>query len=85
VRIIERCSAVDGTWGMKAKYYEEGVHYSKRLVEAIDDEQPEDGELSVVTDCSLAALRVLKENGRVARHPIVALAEAYGFAEGTGA
>jgi glycerol-3-phosphate dehydrogenase subunit C len=85
VRIIERCSAVDGTWGMKAKYYEEGVHYSKRLVEAIDDEQPEAGELSVVTDCSLAALRVLKENGRVARHPIVALAEAYGFAEGTGA
>jgi glycerol-3-phosphate dehydrogenase subunit C len=83
VRIIERCSAVDGTWGMKAKYYEEGVRYAKRLSQAIDDEQPEQGELSVVTDCSLAALRVWKENGRAARHPIVALAEAYGFVEGS--
>ncbi|MEP7051651.1 MAG: heterodisulfide reductase-related iron-sulfur binding cluster [Pseudomonadota bacterium] len=79
VRIIERCSAVDGTWGMKAKYYAEGVRYAARLSRAIEDEQPAEGELSVVTDCSLAALRVLKENGRVARHPIVALAEAYGF------
>jgi glycerol-3-phosphate dehydrogenase subunit C len=83
VRIIERCSAVDGTWGMKAKYYEEGVRYAKRLSQAIDDEQPDKGPFSVVTDCSLAALRVLKENGRAARHPIVALAEAYGFNEGT--
>ncbi len=79
VRIIERCSAVDGTWGMKAKYYEEGARYAKRLAGAIEDEQPAEGKLEVVTDCSLAALRVLKENGRVARHPIVALAEAYGF------
>jgi glycerol-3-phosphate dehydrogenase subunit C len=83
VRIIERCSAVDGTWGMKAKYYEEGVRYAKRLSQAIDDEQPDNGAFSVITDCSLAALRVLKENGRAARHPIVALAEAYGFGEGT--
>lgn len=79
VRIIERCSAVDGTWGMKAKYYEEGVRYAKRLSVAIEDERPNVGDLSVVTDCSLAALRVLKENGRAARHPVVALAEAYGF------
>lgn len=77
VRIIERCSAVDGTWGMKSKFYEEGARYAKKLARAIEDEA--DGELQVVTDCSLAALRVLKENGRKARHPIVALAEAYGF------
>ncbi len=81
VRIIERCSAVDGTWGMKAKYYEEGARYAKRMAHAIEDEQPSEGELSVVTDCSLAALRISKENGRVARHPIVALADAYGFGE----
>jgi len=84
VRIIERCSAVDGTWGMKAKYYEEGARYAERLGAAIEDERPDDGELSVVTDCSLAALRVLKQSGTVARHPVVALAEAYGFAQGEG-
>jgi len=82
VRIIERCSAVDGTWGMKAKYYEEGARYAERLAHAIDDEQPDDGELTVVTDCSLASLRVLKQSGRQARHPIVALAEAYGLNPG---
>jgi glycerol-3-phosphate dehydrogenase subunit C len=84
VRIIERCSAVDGTWGMKAKFYEEGVRYAQRLTSAIEDEQPDAGAgaLTVVSDCSLAALRVLKQNGRVVRHPIVALAEAYGLGGG---
>jgi glycerol-3-phosphate dehydrogenase subunit C len=82
VRIVERCSAVDGTWGMKAKYYEEGARYAARLGSALEHERSEAGELSVVTDCSLAALRVLKQSGTPARHPIVALAEAYGLSQG---
>ncbi|HEY4107188.1 MAG TPA: heterodisulfide reductase-related iron-sulfur binding cluster [Polyangiaceae bacterium] len=85
VRIVERCSAVDGTWGMKAKYYEEGARYAERLGSALENERSDSGELSVVTDCSLAALRVLKQSGKLARHPIVALAEAYGFVEGASA
>jgi glycerol-3-phosphate dehydrogenase subunit C len=76
VRIIERCSAVDGTWGMKAAYYEEGARYAARLGEAIES-GAEDGETAVVTDCSLAALRILKQSGRKARHPIELLADAY--------
>jgi glycerol-3-phosphate dehydrogenase subunit C len=67
---------------MKAEYYEEGARYAERLRTAIEEERPADGKLSVVTDCSLAALRVLKQSGTVARHPIVALAEAYGFPQG---
>jgi glycerol-3-phosphate dehydrogenase subunit C len=82
VRIVERCSAVDGTWGMKAKYYEEGARYAERLGTALEDERTDGGELSVVTDCSLAALRVLKQSGTLARHPIVALAHAYGLNDG---
>jgi len=78
VRIVERCSAVDGTWGMKAAYYEEGARYGRRLADAIEGEA-EDGQLSVVTDCSLAALRILKENSRQALHPVELLAQAYGF------
>jgi glycerol-3-phosphate dehydrogenase subunit C len=78
VRIVERCSAVDGTWGMKAAYYDEGVRYARKLAAAIDDES-EGGDVSVVTDCSLAALRILKENRRAARHPVQMLAEAYGL------
>jgi glycerol-3-phosphate dehydrogenase subunit C len=78
VRVIERCSAVDGTWGMKAKHYEEGAKYAKKLVREIEAE-PAD---QVVGDCSLAGLRVLKETGSPMKHPIVALAEAYGIDPG---
>ncbi len=77
VRIIERCSAVDGTWGMKAAYYAEGARYAAALAREVREGQA-DGETHVVTDCSLAALRIKKENGLEARHPIQLLAEAYG-------
>jgi glycerol-3-phosphate dehydrogenase subunit C len=77
VRIIERCSAVDGTWGMKAVYFEEGKRYARRLADAIDNERG-DEPITAVTDCSLAALRIRKENGLIAKHPIELLAEAYG-------
>lgn len=78
VRIIERCSAVDGTWGMKAAFYEEGERYAQRLTDAIRAGE-EEGEVAVVTDCNLAALRIRKQAGKVARHPVELLAEAYGF------
>jgi glycerol-3-phosphate dehydrogenase subunit C len=79
VRIIERCSAVDGTWGMKAAYYDEGRRYARRLADAIDNEREDDKPFTVVTDCSLAALRIKKENGTEAKHPIELLAAAYGL------
>jgi glycerol-3-phosphate dehydrogenase subunit C len=77
VRIIERCSAVDGTWGMKARFYDEGARYAAKLARAIDDERDDEGAITAVTDCSLAALRIKKQNGLLAKHPIELLAEAY--------
>jgi glycerol-3-phosphate dehydrogenase subunit C len=79
VRIIERCSAVDGTWGMKAAYYDEGRRYARRLADAVEGEREGEQPLTVVTDCSLAALRIKKENALEARHPIELLAQAYGI------
>ena len=81
VRIIERCSAVDGTWGMKAAYYDEGRRYARRLADAIEGERERDDSkpFTVVTDCSLAALRIKKENGTEAKHPVELLAQAYGL------
>jgi glycerol-3-phosphate dehydrogenase subunit C len=76
VRIVERCSAVDGTWGMKAAYYEEGARYAARLDSAIRDVGDD---VTVVTDCSLAGLRVLSQRGTTPLHPIEALAKAYGI------
>ncbi len=75
VDIVEKCSAVDGTWGMKAQYYEMGKKYAQKLARGIENVEPQ----LVVTDCPLSALRILKENDREAIHPAEALARAYGL------
>jgi glycerol-3-phosphate dehydrogenase subunit C len=75
VRMIEQCSAVDGTWGMKAAYYELGRKYAQKLVRGVAEG---DNQL-VVSDCSLAAQRIEKENGVSVVHPIEAVAQAYGL------
>lgn len=77
VELIEECSAVDGTWGMKAAYYEMGRRYAAKLVRAVD----ESGADLVVSDCSLAGLRMAQENRREVLHPVEALALAYGIDE----
>ena len=76
VEIVEQCSAVDGTWGMKAQYYEMGRRYARRLTRGIEAIEPK----TVATDCALAARRILAENGLVAKHPVEVVAEAYGVA-----
>jgi glycerol-3-phosphate dehydrogenase subunit C len=78
VEVIERCSAVDGTWGMKAQHYEQGRRYAQKLVRDIESAAP----AVVVTDCALAARRILAENEREALHPVEALAQAYGVMPG---
>ena len=77
VRVIEQCSAVDGTWGMKSRNYEQGRKYAQKLVRDVSEVEAD----VVVSDCSLAGLRVLKETGNHVIHPIQALARAYGLAE----
>jgi glycerol-3-phosphate dehydrogenase subunit C len=76
VRMVERCSAVDGTWGMKAAYYELGRKYAQKLVSGIAEGE---GDL-VVSDCSLASQRIQKENRVPVMHPVEAVAKAYGLA-----
>jgi glycerol-3-phosphate dehydrogenase subunit C len=77
VDVIEQCSAVDGTWGMKTQHYEMGKKYAQRLVRAVGG-AVEDGAALVVSDCQLAAQRIVKENGVRVVHPVESLAEAYG-------
>jgi glycerol-3-phosphate dehydrogenase subunit C len=77
VRMIEECSAVDGTWGMKAAHYETGRRYAGKLVRGVQAAEPD----VVVTDCSLSALRIGQENKVSPLHPIEAVAFAYGLVE----
>jgi glycerol-3-phosphate dehydrogenase subunit C len=81
VHLVEQCSAVDGTWGIKAKNYEMGRKYARKLVREVAESEAN----VVVTDCQLAAFRIQKENGVATFHPVEALARAYGLEEsGTG-
>lgn len=79
VELVQECSAVDGTWGMKAQYYETGRRYAQRLIRAMREAETE----TFASDCPLAALRISHEMGAPCKHPIELLAQAYGFgAEG---
>jgi Fe-S oxidoreductase len=78
VNVIERCSAVDGTWGFKTQYYELSLKVAKPLFDAIESA----GAPTTATDCPLAALQIQQGTGKAPRHPIRLLAEAYGLEDG---
>jgi Fe-S oxidoreductase len=74
VDVVERCSAVDGTWGFKKEYFELSLKVAKPLFDAVNAGGP-----VTATDCPLAALQIGQGTGRKARHPIQILADAYGL------
>jgi Fe-S oxidoreductase len=75
VDVVERCSAVDGTWGFKKEYYELSLKVAQPLFDAIAAA----GAPVTATDCPLAALQIEQGTGVKARHPVQVLAEAYGL------
>ncbi|HET7874585.1 MAG TPA: anaerobic glycerol-3-phosphate dehydrogenase subunit C [Methylomirabilota bacterium] len=75
VEVVERCSAVDGTWGLKREYFELSMKLAEPLFKGIEAAGPD----HVATDCPLAALQISQGTGRAARHPIHILAQAYGL------
>ena len=74
VGVVERCSAVDGTWGFKKEYYELSLKVAKPLFDAVKSGGP-----VTATDCPLAALQITQGTSRKAHHPIEVLAQAYGL------
>jgi len=76
VEVIERCSGVDGTWGLKREYYELSMKIADPLFKGIDAARPD----RIATDCPLAALQITQGTGQASRHPVQIIAEAYGLA-----
>jgi glycerol-3-phosphate dehydrogenase subunit C len=74
VSLIEKCSAVDGTWGMKAQNHDLSLKWAKPLLDAVDAAAPD----LVATDCPLAALRIFQGTGRRPVHPVQIVDRAYG-------
>jgi glycerol-3-phosphate dehydrogenase subunit C len=75
VDVIERCSAVDGTWGFKKEYYE----LSMKVARPLFDDIARTGAPVVATDCPLAGLQIEQGTGRKPVHPVQVLADAYGI------
>ena len=77
VVMVDACSGVDGTWGMKARFYEKSLGICSNLTASINQADPD----HVATDCPLSALRIKEQTGREAVHPVVLLRDAYGLGD----
>lgn len=79
VHLIERCSAIDGTWGLKRQYFDLSLKVAEPLLREARESRPE----LVATDCPLAGLQIEQGMGQKPLHPIQILERAYGLeAEG---
>jgi glycerol-3-phosphate dehydrogenase subunit C len=75
IEMVEECSAVDGTWGMKSQYYELGRKYAQKLVAGVQ----RTGFDAVASDCPLSGQRLAKELSTQCYHPVELLNRAYGL------
>jgi glycerol-3-phosphate dehydrogenase subunit C len=77
VTVVERCSAIDGTWGLRAENLELAKRVAKPLMTKIGES---DAQL-VAGDCQLANVAIDERTGRRPVHPLQVLARAYGVEE----
>ncbi len=81
VQMIERCSAIDGTWGLRAENVEMAKKIAKPLMEQIGRSEAQ----LVAGDCHLSNGAIKEDTGRTAVHPLQVLARAYGLEGGNDA
>jgi len=77
VRVVEKCTAMDGTWAMKKENYELSLEFARRAAAEMESSAPD----TFTTDCSLSALQIEAVRGEKPAHPTGLLREAYGLPE----
>jgi glycerol-3-phosphate dehydrogenase subunit C len=77
VTVIEKCTAMDGTWAMKKEYYPLSLQYARKAVGEMEGAQPQ----TFATDCTMSALQIEAVRGEKPAHPIALLRRAYGLPE----
>ena len=77
VRVIERCTAMDGTWAMKKENYGLSLEFARKVATDMESDAPD----TFTTDCSLSALQIEAVRDEKPRHPTSLLREAYGLPE----
>jgi Fe-S oxidoreductase len=75
VQMVERCAAIDGTWGLRA----ENVEMAKRIAKPLMDRVRESQADLVVGDCHLANVAITEDAGATPLHPMQVMARAYGI------
>jgi glycerol-3-phosphate dehydrogenase subunit C len=80
VTVVNKCSGIDGTWGLRSENYELARRVAKPLAEALTRA----GADVVAGDCQLANGAILEETGVRPQHPLQVLARAYGIDDEDG-
>jgi glycerol-3-phosphate dehydrogenase subunit C len=75
VTVVDKCSGIDGTWGLRSENYELARKVAQPLRAALERADAE----VIAGDCHLAAGAINQETGRVVQHPLQLLARAYGI------
>jgi Fe-S oxidoreductase len=75
VQMVERCTAIDGTWGLRAENVELARRVAKPLMERVKES---DAQL-IAGDCQLANVAMEEGAGRRPIHPLQVMARAYGI------
>ncbi len=74
VKLLDKCSCMDGTWGMKTEYYELSKKWAEPLLTGLVADEPD----QVASDCLIAKLQIEENTGRKVLHPIEVVWQSYG-------
>jgi glycerol-3-phosphate dehydrogenase subunit C len=78
VTTVERCAGHDGTWGVKAEYFENAMKIGRPVFRQMAEAAPD----YVSSDCAIAGRHILQGMGETAaqkQHPITLIRLAYGL------
>lgn len=75
VNVVDRCAGIDGTWGLKAEFYDDSQKVAAKLTDAF--RQAHDSK--ACSDCALAGLQIETATDAPPLHPVEILSAAYGL------
>ena len=80
VKVVERCSGHDGTWGVKTEHFESSMKIGRPVFRMMAEGGPD----YVASDCPIAARHIMQGMGEDAKgakklHPLSLLRKAYGI------
>jgi glycerol-3-phosphate dehydrogenase subunit C len=78
ITTVERCAGHDGTWGVKAEYFDNSMKIGRPVFRQMGEGAPD----YISSDCAIAGRHILQGMGETTsekRHPLTLLRMAYGL------